>query len=377
MQGNILGGGGTNVNNSLFPIYQQVMEPVVKKGIWIKSSENIKNVYFQEDLIREEELIDTATFAQDNYIMLGVGENIFAIDKSTRSSAGTIKIYRYSLNNNLSTLVASISIEASVIAVNIDTDIYIFAIGGDDDGQVYKFNTLDNTYTQLLTNAFSNISAADYSDMLCVVGTYIYYAELFKYDITNNIFTKLSGTHYILQNAECAKSVDEDIYIFGVKPTNGNRYRYVYKYNISVDEYTKINGYIEDCYSITQIDKMFYLVCRDDNSLATENFLDTILKYDARKNLFYKYALFQNDNKSYSILNVKNKIYRIYNYKNLYLVKNKIQNEGDGIYIVTNENILNKNMSMQSIVDVKKIISGEEQSIEAYVGNGIEWKLLN
>lgn len=377
MQGNILGGGGTNVNNSLFPIYQQVMEPVVKKGIWIKSSENIKNVYFQEDLIREEELIDTATFVQDNYIMLGVGENIFAIDKSTRSSAGTIKIYRYSLNNNLSTLVASISIEASVIAVNIDTDIYIFAIGGDDDGQVYKFNTLDNTYTQLLTNAFSNISAADYSDMLCVVGTYIYYAELFKYDITNNIFTKLSGTHYILQNAECAKSVDEDIYIFGVKPTNGNRYRYVYKYNISVDEYTKINGYIEDCYSITQIDKMFYLVCRDDNSLATENFLDTILKYDARKNLFYKYALFQNDNKSYSILNVKNKIYRIYNYKNLYLVKNKIQNEGDGIYIVTNENILNKNMSMQSIVDVKKIISGEEQSIEAYVGNGIEWKLLN
>ena len=214
MQGNILGGGGTNVNNSLFPIYQQVMEPVVKKGIWIKSSENIKNVYFQEDLIREEELIDTATFAQDNYIMLGVGENIFAIDKSTRSSAGTIKIYRYSLNNNLSTLVASISIEASVIAVNIDTDIYIFAIGGDDDGQVYKFNTLDNTYTQLLTNAFSNISAADYSDMLCVVGTYIYYAELFKYDITNNIFTKLSGTHYILQNAECAKSVDEDIYIY-------------------------------------------------------------------------------------------------------------------------------------------------------------------
>ena len=278
MQGNVLGSGGTNVNNSLFPIYQQVMEPAQKKGVWIKSSENIKNVYFQEDLIKEEELIDTAAFAQDNYIMLGVGENIFAIDKSTRSSAGAIRIYRYSLNNYLSTLVGSISIEASVLAINIDTDIYIFAIGGDDDGQVYKFNTLDNTYTQLLTDAFSNISAADYSDMLCVVGTCIYYAELFKYDVASNIFTKLSGTHYVLSNAECAKSVDEEIYIFSVRPTTSNRYRYVYKYNISEDEYTKINGYIEDCYSIAQIDKMFYLVCRDDNSSATENFLNTILK---------------------------------------------------------------------------------------------------
>ena len=66
MQGNILGGGGTNVNNSLFPIYQQVMEPVVKKGIWIKSSENIKNVYFQEDLIREEELISLTSLMREN-----------------------------------------------------------------------------------------------------------------------------------------------------------------------------------------------------------------------------------------------------------------------------------------------------------------------
>ena len=57
MQGNILGQGGSNNNNLLFPIYQQMTEPSKKSGIWIKSNEKIKDIYFQNDLsIQEKEI---------------------------------------------------------------------------------------------------------------------------------------------------------------------------------------------------------------------------------------------------------------------------------------------------------------------------------
>lgn len=62
MQGNILGQSGISVNNSLFPIYQQTAEPYKKFGVWIKSNEVIKNLYFQTDDVRESEVVSDLPF---------------------------------------------------------------------------------------------------------------------------------------------------------------------------------------------------------------------------------------------------------------------------------------------------------------------------
>ena len=62
--------------------------------------------------------------------------------------------------------------------------------------------------------------------------------------------------------------------------------------------------------------------------------------------------------------------------KKLYKLNTKINNLGDGIYIIMNNCEMYKNMNASQVVDVKKITNGEEQTIEAYIGNGTEWKLL-
>ena len=168
-------------------------------------------------------------------------------------------------------------------------------------------------------------------------------------------------------------------YIFlilnGVDQEKG--YQNVYKYDTILNEYTKINGNCSTYGSVTKIDKMIYLLAKEPSIISpSDSYLNAILKYDAHKNIFYKYAIF--DESINAIFNVNNQLYLVRNgNKDLYLLKNKIQDEGDGIYIITNNNVLSKNMSMQSIVDVVKIKNGEEQTVETYVGDGTEWKKLN
>ena len=58
MQGNIIGQSGMFVNDSLFPIYQQLNQPVEYNGIWIKTEDNLKDVYFQTDDVRDYEFIN-------------------------------------------------------------------------------------------------------------------------------------------------------------------------------------------------------------------------------------------------------------------------------------------------------------------------------
>ena len=213
MQGNVLGSGGTNVNNSLFPIYQQVLEPVVKKGVWIKSTENLKNIYFQEDLLKEEAVVSLNAFSGGTYTYIGIEKSIFAIE---RQSSFSNNIYKYNLENVEVTTIVS-PVRGTIIATNVGTDIYLFVMNGNDSHQLYKFDTISSTFTQLQEDNDYLYRNSSSSQSLSVVETNIYYindsSKSFKYDTNNNLFTELqpiSGT----SNYDCTESVDEEIYIF-------------------------------------------------------------------------------------------------------------------------------------------------------------------
>lgn len=75
------------------------------------------------------------------------------------------------------------------------------------------------------------------------------------------------------------------------------------------------------------------------------------------------------------MVTINNKLYGLGNDK-LFLLDNKISNKNNGIYIITNNSTISKNMDIKSIVDTKKISNGEEQEIETYIGDGTEWKKL-
>ena len=213
MQGNVLGSGGTNVDNSLFPIYQQVLEPVVKKGVWIKSTENLKNIYFQEDLLKEEAVVSLNAFSGGGYTYIGIEKSIFAIEK--QSSFGN-NIYKYNLENGEVTTIVS-PIRGTILATNVGTDIYLFVMNGNDSRQLYKFDTISSTFTQLQEDNDYLYGHVSNSQTLSVVETNIYYisdsSKSFKYDTNNNLFTELQPISGY-SNYDCTESVDEEIYIF-------------------------------------------------------------------------------------------------------------------------------------------------------------------
>ena len=84
MQGNIIGGSGVNLNNSLFPIYQQLTEPFGKDGLWIKSEENTKNIYFQTDNTRKFNKISDLPYNLESGCSIGLNSDVYFFRRKRR-----------------------------------------------------------------------------------------------------------------------------------------------------------------------------------------------------------------------------------------------------------------------------------------------------
>lgn len=369
MQGNVLGSEGTNVNTSLFPIYQQMIEPGNKNGIWIKSSESIKEIFFQEDLIKEEIEIDDEIFPNSTYdTFLGIENSIFAIKSDSTT-------YRYDLETKTYTHLQNMaSISGTIMAINVGTDIYVFVTGGSNRGEIYKYDTIDDMVTKLNENC-DYIENAN-KDFLCVIGDEIYnagYYNAFKYNIIDNIGTAIEES---VSMADFAESCSNEIFVFGYTPSGLNDYYQVYKYSPTTNQYTLTNGDYFHLFKPAKIGEIMYFGRQTDDS--DKDYVTSFIKYDGKKNIFYKYSFF--DKTTYTLCSIEQRLYEIEHegstYK-LYLLKNKLQNAGNGIYIIFNNSFLYKNMDMKNILDVRKINNGEEQDVEAYIGDGTEWKKLN
>ena len=84
MQGNVIGGNGINLNNSLFPIYQQLAEPFGKSGLWIKNEENTKNIYFQTDNTRKFNKISDLPYNLESGCSIGLNSDVYFFRRKRR-----------------------------------------------------------------------------------------------------------------------------------------------------------------------------------------------------------------------------------------------------------------------------------------------------
>lgn len=381
MQGNILGQSGSSVNNSLFPIYQQTTEPYKKFGVWIKNSEIIKNLYFQNDIEREEVEEATLPYTNIGNRMVAVGNNIYLFGSGGYSEHEKQKYaYKYDTIEKEFTKLTDIPfwfIDGA--AISIGTDIYLFGTRSSLGVKTaaYKYDTLSNAYTKL-----TSFPIDIYQQAITNIGEDIYFfgsgrsasdgdynEGAYKYNIKYNTYTQLANIQlgiykYTMSNG-CAISADtSNIRIFPVSVSSDFS---VLNYNILENNYTEITRCYGLLESITKLANKAYVISNPSDGVL-------LLKFDAKTNSFYQYTeLTQIINE---IVSANKKLYGVTTDK-LYLLKNKIQNKGDGLYIVTNEDMLSKDMSMESILDVKKIVDGEEQELEVYIGDGEKWNLLN
>lgn len=380
MRGNILGQSGSSVNNSLFPIYQQTTEPYKKFGVWIKNSEIIKNLYFQNDIEREEVEEATLPYTNIGNRMVAVGNNIYLFGSGGYSEHEKQKYaYKYDTIEKEFTKLTDIPfwfIDGA--AISIGTDIYLFGTRSSLGVKTaaYKYDTLSNAYTKL-----TSFPIDIYQQAITNIGEDIYFfgsgrsssdgdynERAYKYNISSDTYTKLANiklnTYNYTMSDGCAIAVDtENIRIFDVSVSSGHS---VLNYNTVENSYTEITSCSQGISSSTKLGNKAYVYANYEYRL--------LMQFDTKTNSFYQYTELTKEINE--IVAANRKIYGITNDK-LYLLKNKIQNKGDGLYIVTNSNMLSKDMDMGSILDVKKIVNGEEQTIEAYIGDGEQWNLLN
>lgn len=185
MQGNIIGQSGMFVNDSLFPIYQQLNQPIQYNGIWIKTEDNLKDVYFQTDDVRECEEVNSLPY---NIAHLG---------------------------NDIS----------HGCAASVGSDIYLF--GGeenddDDNLKAYKYDSIEKTYTKL-----TNIPnpGLDYGAVVST-GSDIYLTvsnDIYKYDISTDTYTDIGHILYTRLEGCAMVLIDGIIYIFGSSNADDNQ----------------------------------------------------------------------------------------------------------------------------------------------------------
>ena len=158
----------------------------------------------------------------------------------------------------------------------------------------------------------------------------------------------------------------------------GNNATYgIYKYNISENEYYIDKVILGDVPSNAKINNFSYII---EETLSS--YKEPLLtKYGLNNNSFYQYGESCKDllgtNLSFlQVVNANNDLYLLSNIK-LYKAKIVADYKGDGIYVISQETSLSKDLDVKNVLDVKKIVDGEEQDILVYIGDGTSWKLLN
>lgn len=373
MQGNIIGQSGMFVNDSLFPIYQQLNQPIEYNGIWIKTEDNLKDVYFQTDDVREYEEVNDLPFSF-NGRATSIGSDIYLFGGGDDEESA----YKYNSIEGTYTKLADIpsmyGIGSGSIAV-IDNEVYIAYNPGSDYVYVHieKYNPFSDEYTTISTNgpyAFKGISMTAVKGDLYLFGSSARdnRKRAYKYSITDNELTGLRDMPGGLTGGSVVGINKNEICLFGVYASSIYDDTYLYKYNITENNYYEGSQIISGASSCATINKAVYLLMK--GKLVT--------KYNMENDSLYQYGKTFSDNSENieEIANANDDLYLLSSNK-LYKAKIVADYKGDGIYVISQETSLSKNLDVSNILDVKKIVKGEEQDILVYVGDEESWKLLN
>lgn len=378
MQGNIIGQSGMFVNDSLFPIYQQLNQPIEYNGIWIKTEDNLKDVYFQTDDVREYEFVNDLPFNFSGRTT-SIGSDIYLFGGGDDEKSA----YKYNSIEGTYTKLTNIPLSGSYFVTSVisnGTEIYIAS--GSDVGsgtKLYKYDPLQDTYTSLSSTYFI---AAD-GGSLTILGDNLYMfgskrnednQKAYKYNLNDDEYTKLEDIPDSFYYGSTIPINENEIMLLGVNDSNNNRG--IYKYNISENEYYIDKAILGNVPSNTKINDFSYIL--EETFMNTQFNIPILAKYGLKNNSIYQYGinlkkLFKDKT---STQNVNNDLYILTETK-LYKTNIVIDNKGDGIYVISQTTSLSKDLDISNILDVKKIVNGEEQDILVYIGDGESWKLLN
>ena len=377
MQGNIIGQSGMFVNDSLFPIYQQLNQPIEYNGIWIKTEDNLKDVYFQTDDVREYEEVNDLPYDINLGCVTSIGLEIYIFGGS-RGNGFANNAYKYNTVEKTYTKLADIpsmyGIESGNIAV-IDNEVYIAYNPGSDYVYVYieKYNPFSDEYTTISTNGPNYFNVGS---MTAVKGDLYLFGSsardnrkrAYKYSITDNELTGLRDMPGGLNGGSVVGINKNEICLFGVYASSIYDDTYLYKYNITENNYYEGSQIISGASSCATINKAVYLLMQDK----------LVTKYNMENDSLYQYGKTFSDNSENieEIANANDDLYLLSSNK-LYKAKIVADYKGDGIYVISQTTSLSKDLDVSNILDVKKIVNGEEQDILVYVGDGESWKLLN
>lgn len=201
--------------------------------------------------------------------------------------------------------------------------------------------------------------------------------DALKYSIIEDDYTFLEDVPNQFYDGSAIVLNENEIALIGVIGMNTSAG--IYKYNIAEDTYNAYKCVIDKSPSNTKINNYAYIIQVFD--MNTTEFQAIILtKYNTLNNCFYSYNVYLDELHGLSdflqVANANNNLYLVTKTK-LYKAKIIANYEGDGIYVISQEASLFKDMNISNILEVKKIINKEEQTIEVYIGDGEKWNLLN
>ncbi len=383
MQGNIIGQSGMFVNDSLFPIYQQLNQPIEYNGIWIKTEDNLKDVYFQTDDVRDYEFINDLPYDFDCGRATSVGSDIYLFGGEDDYSHNA---YKYNTIEKMYTKLADVP-ESNILdsgltdgaVVSTDAEIYITVTSKND---IYKYDIFTDIYTKICDAMWNNCTNCS----MVLIGNYLYIfgsseseynQKACKYSIIDGTATLLEDIPDAFTNGSTVAINENEIALFSVSGENTSYG--LYKYNITEDSYYKDRIIIGKTPSNTKINNFAYML--EDDFVPTSYNRPILTKYGLKNNSFYQYGESCEDIAGISsnflqIANANNDLYLVSDVK-LYKAKIVADYKGNGIYVISQETSLSKDLDINNVLDVKKIVNEEEQDIIVYVGDGESWKLLN
>lgn len=120
---------------------------------------------------------------------------------------------------------------------NIDHFIYVVGVGGEYTA-MYRYDILNRSWTKLTSTPTS-----DDKSWAVVIGSDIWYGAkgyIFKYSVSSNTHTQIASFPYVMQGTEACTD-GEYIYIFG-GGTSSTYYKTAYKFNISTTTFTQLTN---------------------------------------------------------------------------------------------------------------------------------------
>ena len=168
---------------------------------------------------------------------------------------------------------------------------------------------------------------------------------------------------------------ENEIALLGVyDDTSGTSRGNLYLYNTSEDKYLQKRNLLGKASSYAKINKLPYLT----EEYIYDSSPSIVTKYNIDNGSLYQYGKVINNNSENikEIASANNDLYLLSDAK-LYKANIVVDYKGDGIYVISQETSLSKDLDVSNILDVKKIVNEEEQDIIVYVGDGESWKLLN